>query len=80
MFLSAQTYGVYNTAPCASYALDVDNSVISSTNNTIRNDTELTTRIGASKLDGGPVTGGGTIICAGVYDEAYTFMSGPACP
>ncbi len=34
-------------------------------------------RIGASRLDGGSAIGA---ICAGVYDETFTFFSGPSCP
>ena len=34
--------------------------------------------IGATRLSGGPVSAGA--ICAGVYDESFTFYAGPACP
>lgn len=34
--------------------------------------------IGATRLSGGPVSPGA--ICAGVYDESFTFYAGPACP
>jgi len=57
----------------------VNNSQITG-NTTIRNDSEFTTRIGASQLSGGAVVGGGTVTCAGVYDESYTFSAGPVCP
>jgi len=33
--------------------------------------------IGGSKLDGGAASGA---VCAGVWDESYTFFAGPACP
>jgi hypothetical protein len=35
------------------------------------------TFLGASRLEGGPAIGA---ICAGVYDESFTFFSGPSCP
>jgi hypothetical protein len=58
----------------------VNNSQISGGTNTIRNDAEFTTRVGASQLSGGAVSvGGGTLTCAGVYDENYTFYAS-ACP
>jgi hypothetical protein len=34
--------------------------------------------IGATRLQGGAVSGAS--VCAGVYDEAFTFYPGPACP
>jgi hypothetical protein len=58
----------------------VNNSQVTGSTNTIRNDSAFTTRIGASKLDGGAVSvGGGTVTCAGVYDENYTFYAS-TCP
>jgi hypothetical protein len=48
---------------------------------TICNDTGFTTRVGASLLDGGAVynPGGGTLTCAGMYDENYVFCAS-TCP
>ncbi len=71
--------GVYNSAASGSYTMKVNNCQVTGSTNTIVNDTEFTARIGASQLDGGPVTGGGTVTCAGVYDENYTFYAS-TCP
>ena len=35
--------------------------------------------IGATRLHGGAVSAA-TAVCAGVYDEAFTFYAGPTCP
>ena len=76
-----ENYGVYNTASSGTYTVTLNNSqVVTATTRTIRNDAEFTTRIGASQLAGGAVwVGGGTVICAGVYDQGYTFYSS-TCP
>jgi len=73
-------YGIVNVAGSGSYTVLVNNSQISGSTRTIYNDPSFTTRVGASQLDGGAVAGGGTVTCAGVYDEAYAFTAGPACP
>jgi hypothetical protein len=73
-------YGIYNSATSGSYTVKVDNSQIRASTNTVRNDAEFTTRVGASKLEGGAVsTGGGTVTCAGVHDENYAFFAS-TCP
>ncbi|CAG0937019.1 hypothetical protein TFLX_05922 [Thermoflexales bacterium] len=72
-------YGIYNYAPNSSYTVIVNNSQVTGSTNTIRNDNEFTTRVGASLLSGGAVAGGGTVTCAGVYDEAYAFYAS-TCP
>jgi pectin methylesterase-like acyl-CoA thioesterase len=73
-------YGVYNDAPSGTYTVKIGNSTITGATNTIRNDAEFTTRVGATKLDGGPVLpNGGTVTCAGVFDENYVF-SASTCP
>ena len=58
----------------------VDSSRIVAATNTINNQTPtfVSVKVGASRLDGGPVIGAAT--CAGVYDEAFTFFPGPTCP
>jgi hypothetical protein len=74
------TYGVYNTAASDTFTVLVSNSQITGSTNTILNDAEFTTLIGGSLLNGGPVsTGGGTVTCAGVYDEIYAFYAS-TCP
>ena len=72
-------YGIYNLASTGSYTVQVNNSQVSGSTNTISNDSEFTTQVGASKMDGGGVTGGGTVTCAGVYDENYAFYAS-TCP
>jgi len=72
--------GIYNEATGGSYTVQVDNCQITGGTNTIRNDAEFTTLVGTSLLDGGAVNAnGGTVTCAGVYDEAYTFYAS-TCP
>jgi hypothetical protein len=72
--------GIYNTASGGTYTIFVNSSTIAGLTNTIRNDSHFTTRIGASWLSGGGVSvGGGTVTCAGVYDENYTFYTS-TCP
>ena len=73
------SYGIYNSASGGLHTVKVNNCQVTGSTNTIRNDTEFTVRIGASQLDGGAVTGGGTVTCAGIYDEAYTFYAS-TCP
>jgi len=72
-------YGIYNAASSGAYTVLVNNSQISGSTNTIYNDAEFTTRVGASQLDGGAVYAGGTMTCAGVYDENYVFYAN-TCP
>ena len=58
--------------------VEVNRSTISSGQLPIRN--LATTRVGASQLNGPPVLNqGGTLTCAGVYDEDYTFFAN-TCP
>lgn len=68
-------YGIYNTATGGTYIVTVNNSQITGSTNTIRNDTEFTVRVGASKLDGGAVTGGGTFACVFTYNANYTALN-----
>jgi len=73
-------YGILNSTDGGSYTVKVDNSRIAGTTWTIWNCTGFTTLVGASLLDGGPVAeGGGTVTCAGVYDEDYVFYPSD-CP
>jgi hypothetical protein len=76
----ASSSGIYNEATSGSYTVQVNNCQITGGTNTIRNDAEFTTLVGASLLDGGTVNAnGGTVTCAGAYDEAYTFYAS-TCP
>jgi hypothetical protein len=47
----------------------IDRSTVSGATNTIVTNVGYTTRVGASKLSGGPVSG--TVTCVQVYDENY---------
>lgn len=73
-------YGLYNSATSGTHTILIDNSQVAGSSASIRNDTEFTVRVGASKLDGGAVVSPATCTCAGVHDENYTFTAGPACP
>ena len=73
-------YGIYNGASGGSYTVKMDSCQVTGSTNTISNDTEFTVRIGASQLDGGAVTGGGTVTCIGAYDENYTSPGYTTCP
>jgi hypothetical protein len=74
VFSGSQSYGIYNQATGGSYIVDVGNSIITALTATVRNDDEFVTRIGASQLAGGAIQGGGTVKCAGVYDEIFDFQ------
>jgi hypothetical protein len=72
-----KNYGIYNEAFDGSFNVTINHSKISGSMNTIFNASYFTTRVGASQLSGGDVSG--TITCAGVYDENYTFYAS-TCP
>ena len=60
--------------------MHIDHCQIAGSVNTILNDAGYTTYVGASLLSGGIVdANGGTVTCAGVYDENYAF-SISVCP
>jgi hypothetical protein len=73
-------FGIYNVASSGTHTVTVNNCQITGSDNTIVSDHEFTTLVGASLLDGGPVDSWfGKVICAGVYDENYTFYAS-TCP
>ena len=77
---SVNNNGIFNYATSGTYTVFVNNSQVTSTDNTIQSDSEFTVRVGASKLAGDLATsGGGTLTCAGVYDENYVFYAS-TCP
>jgi len=79
-YYGTDSYGIFNTATSGNIMVLVNNSAILGETNSIRNDAEFGTHVGASKLSGGAVSaGGGTVTCAGVYDENYAFYAS-ACP
>jgi hypothetical protein len=69
-------YGVYNLGS-GNFGVTIDDSMIAAPGVTINNSQSYATRVGASKLEGGPVYG--NVTCAGVYDENYTFYPN-TCP
>jgi hypothetical protein len=71
-------YGIYNVAASGTYIVEVSNCQITSSSYTIWNDNgdnNYTLRVGASLLDGGTVTGAGTAVCAGVFNENFIFCN-----
>jgi hypothetical protein len=52
----------------------IHNSVIIGSTNTIYNGTNTTTRVGNTKLDGGPVDNSGTLTCVGAYNGNYVAL------
>ncbi len=79
---SIETRGIKNVSGSTTdtYDVYVNNSNITGENSTIQSDTEFTVLVGSTWLSGGGVfTGGGTVTCAGVYDENYTFYAS-SCP
>jgi hypothetical protein len=77
--ISASGTTTYGVASDGSGTIMINNSVIIGLTMTIYNDINTTTRVGNSKLAGGPVSTSGTTTCAGVYDENYTFYAS-TCP
>jgi hypothetical protein len=75
----ASNYGVYNIGSLVlPNHVQVNNSQITGSTTTIFSDNSSLTRVGASQLSGGPISGF-TVVCAGVYDENYTFYAS-TCP
>lgn len=69
----ATSFGLYGLGHTAM----IDHSQITGATNTVYG--FFVALIGATRLDGGPVSVG-SATCAGVYDESFTFIAGPACP
>ena len=69
-------YGVHNYT---SGTVKINHSVISGTTHTIYNESGVTTMVANTQLDGGTVANYGTLTCAGIYDENYTFYPN-TCP
>jgi Collagen triple helix repeat (20 copies) len=70
----SNNYGVYNVFTSTA---TIDNSVITGSTMTLYASAGDIAKVGASKLNGGPVFG--AVKCAGVYDENYTFYPS-TCP
>jgi len=75
-------YGIFNNSATSYCDVEVHNSQILGSTNSIRNDTMFLTYVGASQLGGGAVIspGGGTVKCIGVYDENYNSAGYTTCP
>jgi len=72
-------YAVFNIGGPGSFVVRIDQSDLVGSTRTVQNITGFTTQVGASRLAGGPVAGGGTVTCAGTFDEGYDFFS-TSCP
>ncbi|MGE5893683.1 MAG: hypothetical protein ACM34I_06480 [bacterium] len=76
-------YGVYNEYSFEGDPMRIYNSILAGSTNTIFNGEipiwPTTTYIATTHLDGGPVAGIGTTVCAGVYDENFNFSTN-TCP
>ncbi len=70
-------YGIHSTLSPDPNTVTVNNSQVTGSTGTIYCDPVDACRAGASLLDGGPVSG--SVVCAGVYDESYTFYAN-TCP
>jgi hypothetical protein len=68
--------GIYSTS---SGTIRINHSVIKGSTNTVWNGSGVTTYVGNTQLDGGPVSNSGTLTCAGVYNENYAFYA-TTCP
>jgi len=71
---TGNSYGIYATS--GGNIMTIDHAEVTGATNTVF---ASTARIGATRLDGGPVNAS-VSTCAGVYDESFTFFAGPACP
>lgn len=76
---ASSNYGVSTYATSGSYTMQIHNSQITSNQATLNNNAYFTTSAANTFLSGGAVSGGGTLKCAGVVDEAYTFYNN-TCP
>jgi hypothetical protein len=68
---------LYNAAGSSTFTILIDRSTFEGSTNSIRNDTEFTLRIGASKLVGA-ANAVGTYKCVGAYDGSYDELD-PTC-
>jgi len=73
------SYGMSIDTGLTSGVSNINNSTIVGDTNYIRVNPTCSAFVGASQLKGGSVTGGGTAVCAGVFDGSYTFFAS-TCP
>jgi hypothetical protein len=72
------SYGVSNNSSGTSVTVKINHSVIKGISSSIANNIFVTTLVGNTHLEG-TVSNSGTLTCAGVYDENYTFYAS-TCP
>jgi hypothetical protein len=68
-------YGMDNSADSGVHTIHIDRSTFEGSTNSIRNDSEFTLYIGASKLAGGAPNAVGTYHCVGAYNGSYTALN-----
>jgi len=72
--------GISSTQLGDPFIVTITNSQVSASTYTIESYPSSATRVGTSLLAGGPVTGsGGSVTCAGVFDENFVFYAS-ICP
>ena len=78
---ASNAYGIYSYVDLdgVPFTVTINNSQITSSGATIYGQFGYTVRVVGSQLAGGPVSGGETTVCAGVYDENYVFYAS-TCP
>ncbi len=77
--VSSNGYGIYNIAMSESSAIvEVNHSQVKGVNKAIFI-SQVSTLVGSSLLNGGVQVTAGSVTCAGVYDENYTFYT-QSCP
>ena len=73
------SYGISIDVGSVGGLANVNNSTIAADTNYIKLTPTCHAFAGSSQLKGGSVTGGGTAVCAGVFDGSYTFFAS-TCP
>jgi len=78
--IKADEYGIFISFSSTAAVVVINHSQIYAPSATIKNANNFATSVGASLLSGGAVSiTGGTVTCAGVYDEGYAFYAS-TCP
>ena len=76
------SHGVWSHFPDDTTSLvKIETSEVKGATGTVKIEGGYKVNVGASRLDGGAVSGSGSAVkCAGVYDENFAFSTGPTCP
>lgn len=80
--VTVEATGATNTWGITNYTAGVvriDHSVVTAATCTVNNGSGVTTYVAGTRLENGTVCNAGTVVCAGVTDEAYAFYPG-TCP